>query len=604
MSQLPIRVVRAGYRRMPERVRSAVRDARLERSYSRNTAGEAASAQMCEWFRAHGRPVSIVIPSYNDIALLRVALQSIEDTLAGADYEVIIVDDYIDAEVGAQLRDFESDRVRVILKDRRLGFAGTVNVGMAEARHDIVLLNSDIVAQPGWLEALQYSAYEIDPAIGMVSPKLVYPDGLIQYGGTYWARLLAPQWFGHLHVGSPATKPTANVPGYNTSISGACVYITRAAFDAVGLLDDEYWLGFEDVDYGLRAWDAGWRCYYQPAALLIHHESASRGYSQGHRELASMRRFWRRWESRFLTRSAGDASPVDMVVGAASDGLWRRYVEALADHMRQGGRDVAVHLVEGPAPQEELIARLAGRGGVVVACDWTAADTVWLATRRTGIPVYLLPTVESVGFPQDRATQNRIIAGYRSEFDYIAPTRWAQRQLQAETAWEVLARVAPALAPPALPDAADAVVISIGGTAQEQAEVAAVAAGHDHRVVHVDAVDADELDRIAALRPRAIVSHREHTSPLTPYALMSLGAVWIAPADPALAHDVLDGYNALLFSRGDASSLERAMTDALSHDETWAQVRANAHAWVQRAASLAPGEVARAVDTFATDAVS
>ncbi|MCR2793743.1 glycosyltransferase [Microbacterium sp. zg.Y625] len=585
-------------------MRSAVRDARVERSYSRNTAGEVTSPAMREWFRAHGRPVSIVIPSYNDVALLTVALRSIEETLSGADYEVIIVDDYIDAAVGAQLRAFESDRVRVILKERRLGFAGTVNVGMAQARHDIVLLNSDIVAKPGWLEALQYSAYEIDPRIGMVSPKLVYPDGLIQYGGTYWARLLAPQWFGHLHVGSPATKPTANVAGYNTSISGACVYITRAAFDAVGPLDDEFWLGFEDVDYGLRSWDAGFRCYYQPAAMLVHHESASRGYSQGHRELASMRRFWRRWQSRFLARSVDAAQPVDIVLGSASDGLWRRYVETLADHLRRSGREVAVHVVEGPAPQEELIERLAGRGGVVVACDWTAAETVWLATRRAGVPVYLLPTVESVGFPDDPARQTRIIAGYRSEFDYIAPTRWAQRQLQAETAWEVLARVAPALQPPALPESAEPVVVSIGATAQQQGEVGAVAAKHDHRVVHVDALDTGELERIAGLRPRAIVSYEEYSSPLAPYALMSLGAVWIAAESPALGHDVLDGYNALLFSRGDAQSLERAMADALTHDATWAQVRANAHAWVQRAARLAPDAVSRAIDAFATDPVS
>jgi len=582
---------------MPERVKSAVRDARIERSYSRNTAGVAASPDMQRWFRAHGRPVSIVIPSYNDVALLTVALRSIEETLQEADYEVIIVDDYIDPGVGAQLRAFESDRVRVILKDRRLGFAGTVNVGMAEARHDIVLLNSDIVAKPGWLEALQHSAYEIDPAIGMVSPKLVYPDGRIQYAGTYWARLLAPQWFGHLHVGSPATRPTANVAGYNTSISGACVYITRAAFDAVGVLDDEFWLGFEDVDYGLRAWDAGWRCYYQPAAMLVHHESASRGYSQGHRELASMRRFWRRWQSRFLTRSLDAAAPVDIVLGPASGGLWRRYAQSLADHLRGGGRDVAVHIAEGASPHEDLIAALAARGGAVVACDWTVAETVWLATRRAGVPVYLLPDQPDL--------QAQIVAGYRSEFDYIAPTRWAQRQLQAETAWEVTRRVAPAVEPAPLPGDAEKVVVCVGASPQQSDAVTQVAAAHGHTVMHVAEVRTEaDLAAVADARPRAVVDWCQSTTPLVPTSLMSIGAAYVAPIDPALTHDVLDGYNALLFDPRDSDGLTRALTDALTRDDTWSELRENGHSWARQRARAAREAFAAAVGSFASDALA
>ncbi|WP_342000949.1 glycosyltransferase family 2 protein [Microbacterium sp. LWH7-1.2] len=603
MSDIPARIARRAIAKLPHPVKARIRSARTERSYDLNTRGITANREMVAWFADNARPVSIVIPSYNDVPLLAEALASIEETCRGADYEVIIVDDFIDAGVADQLKQFESDRVRVVLKDRRLGFAGTVNVGMEQAQHDIILLNSDIVAKPGWLEALQYSAYALDPAIGMVSPKLVYPDGRIQYGGTYYARLLAPQWFGHLHVGSPATKPTANVAGYNRSISGACVYITREAFERVGLLDDEFWLGFEDVDYGLRAWERGIRCFYQPAAMLVHHESASRGYSQGQRELASMRRFWRRWEEDFLARRRGTHAPVDLLVGADSDPLWRRYAAALASALAADGRDVEVREVGVGAavPDDKLVAEVAARGGIAVACDRTAAETVWLASTAGALPVYLLPAVESIWHPHDVAEQVRIIAGYRPEFDYIAPNRWTAAQLQAESAWETRRRIPPALAPAPLPDAADDAVVTIAAEAGERQAVEAAGAARGMRTVHLDAGSSPE--DVAAVRPRAVVNFAEQQSSLLPFALMSLGGVYLAPVEGRLSHEVLDGYNALLFARGDLDQLRRSLDDALGDDGVWSELRRNGHASATRAAEAAARAFADALLDFSQSPV-
>lgn len=605
MSHVLSRVLRRAYRSLPSRARSRLRDLRDNRAYSANTRGVVANESMRRWFREHGRPVSIVIPSYNDIPLLTEALESIERTCAGSDYEVIIVDDYIDPVVAGQLKQFESDRVRVILKDRRLGFSGTVNTGMAQGRHDIVLLNSDIVAQDGWLEALQYSAYAIDPAIGMVSPMLVYPNGRIQYGGSYYARLLAPQWFGHLHVGAPATKPAANVAGYNRAISGACVYITREAFDRVGYLDDGYWLGFEDVDYGLRAWDAGVRCFYQPAAMLVHHESASRGYSQGRRELASMRRFWRRWEKRFLARTIDDSAPVDFVVGRGADDIWTAYATGLADGLRRKGSHVEVHELTATGVDDDLVRRLESRPGTIVACDWTAAETAWLGSLRGSVPVYLLPCIESMCHPTDPALQARIIAGYRSEFDYVAPTRWTQRQLQAETAWEATRRISPALTPEPLPEESSRTVVTVGADPALRARVDAVAGARHYAVLHKPPVRSTaDLADIAGETPRVIVSAEEFLSPVVPYALMASGAVLISPTNAHLGHDVLDGYNALLHEPGDVAALERSIVDAIEHDDVWLELRSNGHASAARAASAAVDEFDAAIRAFRASSVN
>ncbi|MFT4135078.1 glycosyltransferase family 2 protein [Microbacterium sp.] len=596
MPGLPARLARRALAKLPDPIQRRIRSARTGRSYTLNTRGVAANADMRRWVAAHGRPVSIVIPSYNDLPLLVEALASIEETCTAIEYEVIIVDDFIDPAVSAQLKELENDRVSVILKERRLGFAGTVNVGMTRAAHDIVLLNSDIVAKPGWIEALQYSAYALDPRIGMVSPKLVYPDGRIQYGGTYYARILAPQWFGHLHVGAPATKPTANVAGYNRSISGACVYITRDAYERVGLLDDEFWLGFEDVDYGLRAWERGVRCFYQPAAMLVHHESASRGYSQGQRELASMRRFWRRWETGFLARRVPADAPVDVLVGTASAPLWRDYVNALAASLRAGGREVRLHELSGDAVDEAVVDEVSGRRGIVVACDWSVAETAWLAALGGGLPVYLLPAVESIGFPAQPDLQSRIVAGYRPEFDYIAPNRWTAAQLQAEAAWEVARRIPPALAPRPLSARSAPVAVTIGAGPEERRTVEEVCRAVGAEAIHLERFET--IDAVADRAPRAVVLFDEQQSSLLPFALMSIGAVYLAPVDARLSHEVLDGYNALLFAPGDRGRLSRSLTDALTDDAVWAELRGNGHASAARAADAAGAAFAAALADF------
>jgi GT2 family glycosyltransferase len=596
---LPAAIARRIYARLPNRLRGAARRMGTRPLYTLNTSGLQANSEMVAWAQEHRRPVSIVIPSYNDLPLLTTALASIEQTCGGFDLEIIIVDDYCQPENSRALKALETDRIRVVLKEERLGFAGTVNIGMEQARYDIVLLNSDIVAKPGWLEALQYSAYAIDPKIGMVSPKLVYPDGRIQYGGTYWARVLAPQWFGHLHVGSPATKPAANVAGYNRSVSGACVYVTREAFERVGVLDAEYWLGFEDVDYGLSAWQNGVRCFYQPAAMLVHHESASRGYSQGWRELASMRKFWRRWSDDFMSRQA-DPTRVDFIVGPGSHALWAEYAEGLVAGLAEQGFDAVLHRTEASGVDEPLVESLAERGGLIVACDWSVAQTVWLATIGSGKPVYLLPTVESGAFPADPARQASIIAGYRPEFEYLAPNRWTQAQLQAEAAWESRGRIVPALgAEPVGADLADReLTITIGATSDERARVDSVVRSPE-RVVHLDRFPADRaaLGDLRDRRPRAIVSFVEAENSLVPLALMSVGAAYLSRANPRTTYEVLDGYNALLFDQLDG--LSKSLSTVLENDEVHRELAGNGELSAARVAESARHGIARALRSIA-----
>jgi hypothetical protein len=494
----------------------------------------------------------------------------------------------------------QQGRVRVILKERRQGFAGAVNVGMTEAKHDIVLLNSDIVAKGSWLDALQQRAYAGD-GVGLVSPKLVYPDGRIQYAGTYYARVLAPQWFGHLHVGAPATKPAANVPGFNRSISGACVYITRQAFEVVGLLDEEFWLGFEDVDYGLRAWQRGVRCYYEPAAMLVHHESASRGYSQGARELASMRFFWARWDHLFLQRRGTDPMKVDYLISDAAPGLWRRYVEEQRSALRDLGRDATVYEVPSGTIDESTVEELRDRESVKIACDWGASTTAWLSGLEHGNLLYLLPGMETIRHGDRPDVQALVLSHYRPEFDYIAPNRWSADQLRLEAAWEVQHRLVPAMSQIAVSDVSgDVVCVGSDEAWCGTVEAAARALGRECAHIRATAIDTDVVEAVASASASVVVSSVAEETSLGALQLMGSGAALVTVINDRLRYEVLDGYNALTIAPGDLAGLRSFLEVVLSDDRARSELSQNGRLTAERHRGANPAAMARVLEHAAS----
>ncbi len=522
--------------------------------------------ELREWADASWRPVSIVIPSYNDIPLLKKCLASIEATLGDREHEVIVVDDFCQPANSARLRELEGGRVRVVFKERRMGFAVSVNRGMAEARYDIILLNSDIVALDGWAEALQRAAYESgDPRVGMVSARLIYPDGRIQYGGTFWARTWVPAWFAHRYAGQLADHPPALVPGYNWGASGACLYIPRSTYERMGGLDEEYWLGFEDVDYAMRGWVEGIRSWYEPRAALFHHESATRGRRQGNRELASLRLFWSKW--RQLHQSKTDGTPTreaDVLLDRDGDALWRRYVEQQAAALTGRGWTVRLHEVDRGAALEAAD-RIASARSLKIATSTATLDAAWLGSSLHGIPVALLDRIDAAPPPEH-------VAALRPEFDYIAPNQWTAATLVATTAWPAAATVPPALASSTTPiDGSGILVI-----APDEAGAAALASHLPGASTAVGPIDEVLLARVVADAPRVVVSTHRTTRSLEPLALMSTGAALVLMGDDApTAMEVLDGLSCFRIPDGDFAMLAERVTHLVEDDSAHRSVRAN-----------------------------
>lgn len=220
---------------------------------------------------------SIIIPLYNAVELTRKCLAILEDSTDRSLYELIIVDNN-STDNTLQLLAELPDSVKIIHNEKNCGFAKACNQGAAAAKgRYLVFLNNDTEPQRGWLEPM-FTMLESDATIGAVGSKLLFPDGTIQHAGVLVLEdqklpdLLVAR---HIFYGQPADLPDANRPMEYQVLTAACLLVRADAFRQVGGFDEFYWNGYEDVDLCFKLREQGWRLAYQPASVVIHHESKS-----------------------------------------------------------------------------------------------------------------------------------------------------------------------------------------------------------------------------------------------------------------------------------------------------------------------------------------
>ncbi|HEX3691794.1 MAG TPA: glycosyltransferase, partial [Solirubrobacteraceae bacterium] len=191
----------------------------------RSSSSEDAYRRAVAWYRDHGEPVDIVVPSYRDAELVATLVKSIRATVPDGLARIIVADDASGAESVSALRAI--DGIEIVEGSENRGFAANVNRGLAVTRpdRDVVVLNSDIEARAGWLACLQYAASQEDD-VGIVGARLLYPDGRIQFAGTV-RNLGAPEWFDHRYRFKPEAWGPASLTGEILAITGACMYVRR-----------------------------------------------------------------------------------------------------------------------------------------------------------------------------------------------------------------------------------------------------------------------------------------------------------------------------------------------------------------------------------------
>jgi GT2 family glycosyltransferase len=421
------------------------------RRYLRPRYGEGDYRRAVAWFREQGEPVSIVIPSYRDAERVATLVASIQRTVPEGMARIFVADDASGPENVAALQAIAG--IEVIEGSENVGFAANVNRGLRAALAtregereddgDVVVLNSDTEARDGWLACLQYASRQGDD-IGIVGAKLLYPDARIQFAGTV-RNLGAPEWFDHRYRFKPEDWGPAAMTGPVLAVTGACMYVRRETIERVGLLDERYPMAYEDVDWCLRAWEAGLRVVYFPLASLIHHESMTRGTDVGERERISQRVFWERWgdffDARRVHTAEGKLRVIYVTEGTGIGGGHRDIFEHL-NGLLDRGHDVALYTL-GEAPEwfplrapvhsfedyDELIEALAGEEAIKVATWWNTAAPVWMASVLHGLPVYFVQDIETSYYPDDEVVRHAVMDSYRPEFRYMTISGWNRERL-------------------------------------------------------------------------------------------------------------------------------------------------------------------------------
>lgn len=228
----------------------------------------------------HSMLVSLIIPTRDKAELLAQCVDSILLRSTYPNYEILIVDNGSVEDATKQLfsRLVQDHRVRVLSYDAPFNYSAINNFAAAQANGDIIgLVNNDIeVITPDWLEEMVSWAARDD--IGCVGAKLYYDNGMIQHAGVI---LGIGGVAGHSHKYYPRESSgyfSRLVVHHNVSaVTAACLLVRRTVFEAVGGLDEELAVAFNDVDLCIKVQTKGYRNIFTPYAELFHHESASRG---------------------------------------------------------------------------------------------------------------------------------------------------------------------------------------------------------------------------------------------------------------------------------------------------------------------------------------
>ncbi len=216
------------------------------------------------------KQVSIILPVYNNARLTGDCLKALVQNTQYPNYEVIIIDNNSTDNTGALLKTLVGD-VTVITNQDNLGFAKACNQGAKAAAGDcLVFLNNDTIPQKGWLTALVHCIQQ-HPDAGIVGSKLLYPDGTIQHCGA--AMRYDGRFFRHPYKFLDANHPLVNNVREWDAVTAACCITPKELFFKMGLFNETYLNGCEDMDYCTAVRAAGYKIYYTPHAVLYHLES-------------------------------------------------------------------------------------------------------------------------------------------------------------------------------------------------------------------------------------------------------------------------------------------------------------------------------------------
>jgi len=229
--------------------------------------------------------LSIIILNYNTRQLTLDCLQSVYASTTTYRYEVIVIDNNSSDDSVEQFQR-HYPLAHLIANQENVGFSRANNQGMriANGRY-ILLLNSDTIVEPGTFETmLQFM--DGHPEVGASGCKVILPDGSLDKAcrrgfPTPSASFYYAFGFSKLFPDNPRfnqyqlgyLSPDESYP--IDCLVGAFMLVRREAMDQVGMLDEEFFMYGEDIDWCYRIKQAGWQNYYYPETFITHYKGAS-----------------------------------------------------------------------------------------------------------------------------------------------------------------------------------------------------------------------------------------------------------------------------------------------------------------------------------------
>ena len=224
--------------------------------------------------------VSIVIPTKDRADLLAQCLDSLRGLTDYPSYRLVIVDNGSRQADALRLLSECADapNCQVINEPGSFNYSALCNAGARVTKSPmLVFLNNDtLIIERKWLRELVVWAAR--PDIGVAGPKLLFPNKTIEHAGVVLGHTSLA---GHIYL----RQPSADAGYMNQllgaheveAVTGACMAIERAKFEAIGGFDENLKVEFNDIDLCLRAGERGWSTIWTSESTLIHLHSATRG---------------------------------------------------------------------------------------------------------------------------------------------------------------------------------------------------------------------------------------------------------------------------------------------------------------------------------------
>ena len=216
--------------------------------------------------------VSIISVNYNQPAATAEMLSSLYQVNTYRDIEVIVIDNCSrEFDVGEWEKKFP--QVRFIASPTNLGFAGGNNLGLQVARGDYFFLINNDTEVSADLVARLVETMEANPQVGVVSPRILdfHPPQNLQYSG------YSPMNYYTGRNRNDAPAHLKNGVGETGYAHGAAMMLRRAAVEAAGLMDESYFLYYEELDWCERIKKAGYEIWVNLNAVIYHKESMAVG---------------------------------------------------------------------------------------------------------------------------------------------------------------------------------------------------------------------------------------------------------------------------------------------------------------------------------------